>query len=369
MLVHVKSAQTRMMPHPLLVLLAVLVPPCLVASRRIEPHRLANNTFHHVTALNIDELSETGFASDGTAVSFISTRRTASCLSRRPKRPLTVYVIDTGCRISHEQLVNRTIAFPAPASPFLSGHDDHGHGTHVAARIAGRHFGLAPHARIVCIKALSHLNQGSSIHVVSAIRLAIRLHRKQPERTLGIMCISLGVAAAPGYVDLDRAVTRAAQAGIVPVVAAGNSGRDACQFTPARATGAITVAATRRDGRLASFSNRGRCVTVGAPGVNIWSAVGNADNSYGITSGTSMAAPYVSGIIALIQNEIGSVSNDVIVQTLQIISQKVEGIHVVSAHGFCQWARRHTHFANTLGNQTAMSTSYNMTRHFRRDED
>lgn len=301
--------------------------------------QLTNNTFRHVIALNIDEVSEKGFAADGTAVSFSPTRRAVSCLSHKPQLPLTVYVIDTGCRTSHEQLVNRTIALPAPASPFHSGHDDHGHGTHVAARIAGHHFGLAPHARIVCIKALSHLNQGSSVHVVSAIRLAIRLHRKQPKPTLGVMCISLGVAAAPSYVDLDRAVTRATHAGIISVVAAGNSGLDACQFTPARAAGAITVAATRRDGNLASFSNWGRCVTVGAPGVDIWSAVGDADNSYGITSGTSMAAPFVSGIVALIQSEIGRVSNDGVVPLLRTMSKKTAGVYVVSTDGFCQWAQ------------------------------
>lgn len=339
-----------MMPHLLLLLLTASMSFSLVVSRSTASRRLTNNTFHQVTALNMDEFSEEGLAADGTAVSFTTIRRAASCLSHKPEIPLTVYVIDTGCRISHEQLINRTVAFPAPASPFHSGHDDHGHGTHVAARIAGRHFGLAPHARIVCIKALSHLNQGSSSHVVSAIRLAIHLHRKNPKPTLGVMCISLGVAAAPSFVDVDRAVTRAAHNGIISVVAAGNSGRDACQFTPARAVGAITVAATRQDGNLASFSNYGRCVTVGAAGVNIWSAVGDGDNSYGITSGTSMAAPFVSGIVALIQSEIGRVSNDVVVRVLRSMSKRVAGVHVVTADGFCAWARNRAHTGTMVHN-------------------
>lgn len=154
------------------------------------------------------------------------------------------------------------------------------------------------------------------------------------------MCISLGVAAAPRYKDLDRAVTRASRLGIIAIVAAGNSGRNACGFTPARASGAITVAATRRDGRLANFSNFGRCVSVGAPGVDVWSAVGSGDRDYGMSSGTSMAAPFVSGLVSLIQSEFGVVRSEFVAGALRSMSRLVDGVPVVSVDGFCQWALR-----------------------------
>lgn len=331
--------------------------PCQCLSHFNALVKPTNNTFHRVIALHIDESFETAFGPDGTTVSFSQSRRAVSCLSQKPKLPLTVYVIDTGCRVSHVQLVNKTIAFPAPASPFLSGDDDHGHGTHVAAKIAGRHFGIAPHARVVCIKALSRLNQGSSTHVVSAIRLVIRKHRKRSDGSLAIMCVSLGVAATRHYVDLDRAVTRAAQYGIVTIVAAGNSGRDACDFTPARAVGAITVAATRDDGKLASFSNWGQCITVGAPGVNIWSAVASTDDSYGMTSGTSMAAPFVSGIVALIQSETGGTSREFVVRALQAMSKLVNNVHVVSVEGFCEWVRQTRLYSPSSWNESLRTAS------------
>lgn len=315
---------------------AASVHPCQALSSK---HPLANRTFHRLTTFAIDRPSATAVSPDKTSVSFSQTRRAFHCLSDRPVLPVTVYVIDTGCRVSHHQLSERTVAYPAPGSPFDSGNDDHGHGTHVAARIAGRDFGLSPHARIVCIKALSHRNEGSSSDVISAIRLAIRLHSRRAKSSAAVMCISLGVAAAQRYKDLDRAVTRAARFGIISVVAAGNAARDACHFTPARATGAVTVAATHQDGTLANFSNWGSCVTVGAPGVDVWSAVGSADNAYGLSSGTSMAAPFVSGLVSLIQSERGFVSTRYIVDALRSMSEFVEGISVVSVDRFCRWMK------------------------------
>lgn len=301
--------------------------------------KLTNRTFHHLTTFHINRTSAVAVSPDGTLVSLNQTLRAIQCLTRRPKVNLIVYVIDTGCRVSHKQLLNRTVAIPAPGSPYSSGNDDHGHGTHVAARIAGNDFGLAPHARIVCIKALSHENEGSSTDVVSAIRLAIRLHRRETTQTTAVMCISLGVAAAPRYKHLDRAVTEAAQVGIISIVAAGNSARDACHFTPARAEGAITVAATRSDGTLARFSNWGRCVTVGAPGVHVWSAVAINDSTYGVSSGTSMAAPFVTGLVALIQSQFGHVSTDFVIDALRSMAQFVKGVGVVSVDGFCRWVK------------------------------
>lgn len=88
-------------------------------------------------------------------------------------------------------------------------------------------------------------------------------------------------------------------AGVPVVVSAGNQGRDACRTSPASAAAAITVAAVDADWRRWHASNWGPCVDIFAPGVNILSAAtsGGADAST-LRTGTSMAAPYVTGVLA-----------------------------------------------------------------------
>ena len=75
-------------------------------------------------------------------------------------------------------------------------------------------------------------------------------------------------------------------------VAAGNSGKDACKLSPARVSEAITVAASDIDDNLAYFSEKGPCVDIIAPGVDIMSTWNNGKTN--IISGTSMATPHVS---------------------------------------------------------------------------
>jgi PKD repeat protein len=89
------------------------------------------------------------------------------------------------------------------------------------------------------------------------------------------------------------------QAGIAVAVAAGNSGADACLYSPARAPAAMTVGATNSSDTRPSFSNWGDCVDWFAPGVSITSASSAGDGSYSIKSGTSMASPHTAGAAAL----------------------------------------------------------------------
>lgn len=259
--------------------------------------------------------------------------RFASC-SRTAGHSVTIYVIDTGCRPSHKELHPRATALLPPGKlEFNSANDEHGHGTHVAAIAAGSRIGVATRAEVVCIRALDAHNQGNAGVVARAVRMAATLHRRSRKR-LGVVSVSVGVKARRSYRLLDRAMEYAARVGLVPVVAAGNAGGDACEFTPARAGGVITVAAGGR-GKLAGYSNYGRCVDVVARGSGIWSAYVGGDDMYARSSGTSMAAPFVSGIAALVLANEGSVGVEGVRERLSRMQEGDGGF--IGVDGYCRY--------------------------------
>lgn len=201
-----------------------------------------------------------------------------------------VYVIDTGIRQSHGDFDG------SRAVPFLdlfggdSG-DTQGHGTHVAGTIGGKTFGVAKRAHLHAVRTLDDFGYAPWSDIIQAIDSVIIKHRKP-----AIINLSLG---GPTFEQVDTAVQKAVRAGITVVVAAGNSGADACNTSPAREPLAITVGATAETDRLASFSNHGRCVDILAPGEAIISSSHADDQQSTSMDGTSMAAPHVAGAAAL----------------------------------------------------------------------
>nr|MDT0657971.1 S8 family peptidase [Micromonospora sp. DSM 115978] len=204
---------------------------------------------------------------------------------------VTVYVIDSGIRASHLDFGGRVGGgFDATGEGWTG--DCIGHGTHVAGTIGSGSFGVAKSVRLVPVRVFACSPYTSTDIVVAGVDW-VTANAGGP----AVVNMSLGGPADP---VMDDAVANSINSGITYVVAAGNAyGADACQFSPAHLSEAVTVAATDATDTRAAFSNVGSCVDLFAPGVDITSLSGSSDTGYRVSSGTSMAAPHVAGAAAL----------------------------------------------------------------------
>ncbi|MED5387499.1 MAG: S8 family serine peptidase [Pseudomonadota bacterium] len=215
---------------------------------------------------------------------------------------VTVYVIDTGLRTSHNEFSGRV----SPGRNFVSSggflfgggsvdpadvNDCNGHGTHVAGTAAGTVYGVAKQARVAPVRVLDCNGSGSNSGVIAGVDWVAGNHRKP-----AVANMSLGGGNSSA---LDTAVRNAVAAGVSMVVAAGNDNRDACTGSPNRVAEALTVGATTRTDERSSFSNFGACVDLFAPGSDITSAWYQSDTQTARLNGTSMAAPHAAGAAAL----------------------------------------------------------------------
>ncbi len=212
---------------------------------------------------------------------------------------VNIYIIDTGIRDTHANFNGRaSLDFDAIGGSTPYADDCAGHGTHVAGTAAGLYTGVARKANIHSVRVLDCSGSGYTSQIVAGINWVAQNHVKP-----AVANMSLGGWKSPTE---DAAVSKAIAKGVTFVVSAGNSGDygsyygNACNFSPARVPGAITVGATDDTDMRADFSNFGSCLDVFAPGVNISSSIMSSDTSYqGGWDGTSMAAPHVTGVAAL----------------------------------------------------------------------
>ena len=206
---------------------------------------------------------------------------------------VTVYVVDTGVRSTHSELVGRVATGFSTISDGNGSQDCHGHGTHVAGTVAGTNYGVAPAALIVPVRVLNCSGSASTSDIIAGIDWIITHHQA------GVPAVANMSLGGSRSAALDLAVARGVADGVSFVVAAGNSNLNACQVSPAGEPLAITVGSTTSTDERSSFSNFGTCLDVFAPGSNIVSAGHTNDSATRMLSGTSMAAPHVAGVAAL----------------------------------------------------------------------
>ena len=205
-----------------------------------------------------------------------------------------VGIIDTGIDMDHPDLKANVKGGWNCIAETANFDDDNGHGSHVAGTVAGVDntigvIGVAPSANLWGIKVLNRSGRGTTSDIIEGMQWAV-------SHGMDVINMSLGTSS---YVEAyEIATDEVLDAGVIMVCSAGNSGpEEGTVGYPAAFEGVIAVAATDSADVIASFSSRGEQVDVAAPGVSIYSTT--KSGGYATMSGTSMAAPHVTGTIAL----------------------------------------------------------------------
>jgi thermitase len=217
-----------------------------------------------------------------------------------PKKKALIAILDTGVDAKHEDLAQN---FKSTQAKYDT--DKAGHGTHcagIAGAVSNNNVGIASfsqdnnYVQITSIKVLGDGGFGSQKMIIDGIIEAADLNADVISMSLG------GPSNDSRQKTYQKAVEYANSKGTIVVVAAGNSNRNAKGFAPASAPGVITVAAVDTIIGRASFSNFVQDIemAVAAPGVKIYSTF--PGSQYQTMNGTSMATPYVSGLVGLMKS-------------------------------------------------------------------
>ncbi|SDN86609.1 S8 family peptidase [Alkalicoccus daliensis] len=221
-----------------------------------------------------------------------------------------IAVIDTGCESYHPDLVEQIIDGKNFTDDYggdeANFEDNNGHGTHVAGTIAAAEngsgvVGVAPEAQLLILKALDGQGGGDMLNVIDAVHHAINWRGYNGER---VRVISMSLGGPQDIPELHAAIKRAVANDISVVCAAGNEGDGNIDTDEHAYPGAynevIQVGAVNFQGQLTQFTNTNDELDLMAPGEHILSTY--LEGGYSELSGTSMAAPHVSGALALVTN-------------------------------------------------------------------
>jgi subtilisin family serine protease len=234
---------------------------------------------------------------------------------------VTAYIIDTGIRFSHSDFGGRASGGYDAVTSGGTAEDCNGHGTHVAGTVGGSTYGIAKGVTLVAVRVLSCSGSGSVSGVIAGIDWVTGNHASGAP---AVANMSLGGSAST---SLDNAVRNSIADGVSYAIAAGNGNivgiaQDACKYSPARVGEAMTIGATDKTDKKASWSNFGNCVDFFAPGVGITSSWYSSNTATNTISGTSMATPHVAGVAALYLQSNPSASPSVVRDALYAATTK-----------------------------------------------
>ncbi|GAA2220425.1 S8 family peptidase [Micromonospora olivasterospora] len=205
---------------------------------------------------------------------------------------VTAYIIDTGIRTTHSQFGGRAVDGYDAVDGALPAADCNGHGTHVAGTVGGSTYGVAKGVRLIAVRVLDCNGSGTYAGVIAGVNWVTSHH------AAGVPAVA-NMSLGGGFdASVNAAVANSIADGVSYAIAAGNSGANACNYSPASVATAVTVGATDSVDARASWSNYGTCLDIFAPGVNVLSAWYTSDTASNTISGTSMASPHVAGVIA-----------------------------------------------------------------------
>ena len=216
--------------------------------------------------------------------------------------PIRVAIVDAGIDVKHPDLIDNLKSGVSTVQYTTSYNDDNGHGTHVAGIAAAVDntigvIGVGPQIDLYAVKVLDRRGSGYLSDVIEGLGWAIQD---------GMQVVNSSLGTASDVQSFHDAVAEVYAAGITQVAAAGNTG--GAVIYPAAYPEVIAVSATDNTDTIAPWSSRGPQIDLAAPGVSIYSTY--KGSTYKTLSGTSMAAPHVTGAAALVLTQTAKCDTD-----------------------------------------------------------